>query len=534
MLWLALLCKGPIAANAAPVMPDDATLEAMGVVIGAITIERRNVFDLDEPTQDRVAYRLANAAHVRSSEALIEGQLLFKPGDRFSRRLADETERLLRSNDYVFDAAVTVANYSPGVVDVLVVTRDVWTLTASVSARRSGGRNQSSLAVKEENLLGTGIAVELARRRDVDRSSTLLTLSDNNILGSRYRGDLIFSRSSDGGARGLSFGLPYYSLDSPRTFGLQWHDDEHIEPIWERGNVVDRYTHRSQLAEIIVGRSSGLHDGWVRRVNTGLALERRTFARPASSTLLTELPADQNYVYPFVSVEWLEDHFEKATNLTQIKRTEDLHLGTRAALRLGYSSSFFGHADPAWLTQASWSTGFGSSASRALLLDVQLDGAWHDGTARNVLLESSATGYLRQSPRHVFVASLSAAAGLNLDPHRQLPLGGDSGLRGYPLRYQNADRRVLLNLEQRLFTDWEPLSLFSVGAVAFVDAGRAWSSEVSQQASPGWLFDAGVGLRLGNLRSSSGRMIHIDLAVPLNGDSQIDGVQFLLGTSKKF
>ena len=48
------------------------------------------------------------------------------------------------------------------------------------------------------------------------------------------------------------------------------------------------------------------------------------------------------------------------------------------------------------------------------------------------------------------------------------------------------------------------------------------------------LRDVGFGLRIGNDRSGFGRMIHIDVAMPLDGDSQIDGVQFLVSTKKSF
>ena len=32
-------------------------------------------------------------------------------------------------------------------------------------------------------------------------------------------------------------------------------------------------------------------------------------------------------------------------------------------------------------------------------------------------------------------------------------LGGDTGLRGYPLRYQNGNQRALFTVEERLYTN---------------------------------------------------------------------------------
>ena len=44
----------------------------------------------------------------------------------------------------------------------------------------------------------------------------------------------------------------------------------------------------------------------------------------------------------------------------------------------------------------------------------------------------------------------------------------------------------------------------------------------------------GFGLRLGNSRSALGNVLHIDVAFPLDGDSSIRSVQFLIETKKSF
>jgi hypothetical protein len=44
----------------------------------------------------------------------------------------------------------------------------------------------------------------------------------------------------------------------------------------------------------------------------------------------------------------------------------------------------------------------------------------------------------------------------------------------------------------------------------------------------------GFGLRLGNSRSAQGNVLHLDVAFPLDGDSSINNVQFLIQTKKSF
>ncbi|HKQ81933.1 MAG TPA: hypothetical protein VJS42_07035, partial [Steroidobacteraceae bacterium] len=94
--------------------------------------------------------------------------------------------------------------------------------------------------------------------------------------------------------------------------------------------------------------------------------------------------------------------------------------------------------------------------------------------------------------------------------------------------------RALFTIEQRYFTDWYPWRLFRIGGAAFFDMGRTWGRSPLGTPSQGLLKDVGVGLRIGNSRSGLGNVIHVDLAVPLDGDSSIDKVQLLVETLEKF
>jgi hemolysin activation/secretion protein len=153
---------------------------------------------------------------------------------------------------------------------------------------------------------------------------------------------------------------------------------------------------------------------------------------------------------------------------------------------------------------------------------------------QNLALTMSAKYFKRYSERSLLHVSISGLLGQELDLDQQVQLGGDSGLRGYPLRYQTGDSSVLLTVEHRFFTDWYPFRLFHVGAAAFFDAGRTWGSTAASVSDNEILRDVGFGLRLGNNRSGIGRMIHIDVAFPLDGSDDIDNMQFLISTKKSF
>jgi hypothetical protein len=48
------------------------------------------------------------------------------------------------------------------------------------------------------------------------------------------------------------------------------------------------------------------------------------------------------------------------------------------------------------------------------------------------------------------------------------------------------------------------------------------------------LYDAGFGLRLSSPKASSGSVVHIDFAMPLNGDSSLSGLQVSVRTKASF
>lgn len=113
-------------------------------------------------------------------------------------------------------------------------------------------------------------------------------------------------------------------------------------------------------------------------------------------------------------------------------------------------------------------------------------------------------------------------------------LGGEEGLRGYPLRYQSGTRRALFSVEERYFSDLFVWRLFRVGAAAFVDVGRAWGGGSVNARNPGWLSNVGFGLRIANSRSAFNNVLHVDLAFPLNATPDIKRVQVLIKTKVSF
>jgi hypothetical protein len=516
-----------------PGIPSEAELEAAGAVVGEILIDNQNIFNLEDPKDDVKLFRLADHLHGRTHKSIIRDQLLFRSGERYSRRLIDESERILRADSYFYDAWIRPVRYHDGKVDLRVTTRDVWTLNPGFNFGRSGGTNSTGVQLQELNLLGTGVAVKVAHTKNIDRTESQLEVSDMHAFGTWTAVDVNYANLSDGRMHDLTLNHPFYALDTRWAAGLAGRNDQQTDHLYDRGQIIDQFQDRHQAVQVYGGWSRGLQNGWVRRWSSGVTYDEHVFAPVSTWTGVTAVPEDRRFLYPWLQFDLVQDDYLKLWNHDQIARTEDFHLGTTASVRVGWADAALGSSRSALMVQSSAGRGLRSGSS-TLLLAGTLTGRLENGEPRNALLAGSVRYYVEQNEHWLFFTALEGTKGWRLDLENQILLGGDNGLRGYPLRYQDGTARALWTLEQRYFTDWYPFRLFRVGAAVFFDSGRTWGSAPLAAPSLGLLKDAGFGLRFGNARSGLGNVVHVDLAFPFNGDNSIQRVQFLVQTEQHF
>jgi outer membrane protein assembly factor BamA len=472
---------------------------------------------------------------LRSKNATIRAQLLFASGDRYRARKLAETERALRLQNYIYDARIVPVHYADGKVDVKVITKDVWTLSPGVSFGRAGGTNSTNFNLQDSNFLGWGKAVQVSHGSTVDRTSDTVAWTDPNVLGSHWTSALTYVNSSDGSQRSLQLIHPFYSLDAPWSTKITALNYDRTISRYNLGDIVDQFNDNQTSYELSGGVSNGLIDGWTRRFTFGMRYDRNLFfPTPLTSLPAQRLPPDRTLSYPFVGFDFLQDKYQKVGDENQIGRTEDLYFGSEISAEIGFSNGAFGADRNAIMLTAKALRGIEVSELQQLFLTSDFSSRIEQGRARNLIADAGAKYYWRWRPDWLLYAGLSGTFTDALDPDMQLLLGGDNGLRGYPLRYEAGTSRALLTVEQRFYTDWYPFRLVRVGGAVFGDVGRTWGSGVIGNSDPGLLRDVGFGLRLGNTRSGLGNVLHIDLAFPLNNIAGIQKVQFLVQTMQSF
>jgi len=523
--------SGQIAAIPAP---DE--LERRGAVVGRIAIEVDRIFNEADPLENRALYRLANRLHRHTRDDTIRAQVLLKTGEPYSVQRAQETARILRGRNYLYDAAVELTGYNPetNIVELLVRVRDVWSLSLGIGLSRSGGTNKSAVRVSDQNFLGRGQYLAVGYTSTVDRSGVFLDFRDQNLFQSWWAVDAAYTDSSDGSTSSIAIRRPFYSLDTRWSTGMRALRQDQITALYDLGEKTNEFRQENDLLGVEGGLSRGLINGWTTRWLAGFRYDRSLFEDAGDDGTTVLLPEDRTLAYPWLGVELIQDRFETTRNQDQIGRTEDVFLGKSLRLELGWAAEAFGADRSAGIFALSGRMGDYVGQRGLILLGSSWGGRLESGSLADSLLSAEARYYLRFNEKSVFTAAVNGQRVFDLDLDHQLLLGGDSGLRGYPLRYQTGDSRALFSVEQRYYTDWFPFRLLRVGGAVFADVGRTWGDAPLASPPLGWLSNVGFGLRLGNARSGQGNVIYTDLAFPIGAPSDINSVQFLVGARLSF
>lgn len=508
-----------------------------GSVIGSIRLRRLSVFDLQDPAEDRWLYRLANRLHPTTRESVIFSQLLITKGAEFNLARLDESERILRELQFIYDATVRPWRVCGKVVDIEVITRDTWTFSPIIAFSRSGGENSYALGVSESNFLGSGKQVTLEAVGNEERSGVLFIYDDPAVLDSRWKMRLGLNENDDGYDRALSLVRPFFSVYEKYSAGLYLRQFELEEKNWFRGNKFEEFDHEGEMIRVFGGTALDTREQHrVGRLLFGYHLEANSFDYSNSSIPPSQLPPSRDYSYPFIGYQSIEDEYSKVKNINYLGRTEDLYVGESYKWTLGWSDESLGASQDQLALNAQYSNTLLASPDHLWLASTTLSGfySFEDEEFENLWWSTNTRYHMKQSEKWALFGQLRVDYTDSLTADKQLVLGGENGLRGYDRNYQVGDRSFVLNIEQRYYSDWHPFRLMRVGGAVFFDAGRAWFKHRNNGSNGDTLANAGLGLRFNSSRTQKGSVIHVDLAFPLIKDQFVDDVQFLISAKRAF
>ncbi|MFQ5769181.1 MAG: BamA/TamA family outer membrane protein [bacterium] len=476
-------------------------------IIRRIEIERQDVFPVITG-KPRFIYNWANSLHIVTKESVIRKELLFKSGDVFDVELLEESERKLRRLPYFGEAKITLMKEEPETVDISVVTQDQWSTLLSTIIQQGGGRTIFGGSIEEFNLLGFGKQIFTELRHETSEGTQLsLRYTDPQLFFSRWTTGETFVTGPFLKSFSAQLLQPFYSLDTKWAGGIAGSVRDETIRIFEQGNEINRYRLDSDGFQIFGGRALGSRFKKA-RLQLNYRFRKRDFT--SSGPLTTDsIPEDELIHSLNMGLSFESLSFVKEKQIDKFLRTEDLTLGSITSMSVGRT----GLPIPKGVKRFEFSIRRREAhqifQKQYLIFIAGLQTLFEKDT----IFFSRLQYYNKLLSNQTFALNFAFDFGLDLENPRRFILGGDSGLRGYIAREFSGAKRLLLNVEDRLFTSLNILTV-ALGGVLFLDAGNVWTEHESIHLSD-LNYSIGFGLRLGYTKSPRSRVGRIDFAWPL-------------------
>lgn len=527
-LWAAQV----LLAQAPPTWED---LEARGARLASIDLRIGDVFDPSLPKEDHWIGRTANFLHLETRKRVVQRELPFRPGDLVNARQIHEAERVLRTFRFLKDARIEPRVDESGAVHAVVRTWDAWTLMVSGGFSQVGGQRDAGFSLHEANFLGFGKDLVFEQERTPERTIRTITYLDRQVLGSQWTLNARYQSLSDGKTRLLEFARPYRGLETPWSLTVQASSTEALRTVYNLQRAAYAFQERRERALLAGSWALSVSGGRAHRLGGGLEV-LRTRSGPLATLDRGLLPAprlsDRRLQGLHLSWALFEDRFRPFVDLAGMTHPEDYNLGWEVQVSLGsHLRSLGSEADSPFLrarASKGWTPGAGNLVLLRAGASVRRESrAWRDG-----FLDLGLMAYHQGFPRQTQAACVRLDAVHRPEPEGFLYLGGMEGLRGYANHLLVGDRRWIASLEERINTPYDWLGILRLGFVAYVDVGAIRRTDTGRWSRT--YANVGGGLRLGNLKSSIGRVFLMTVAIPLVREPGMERRQFVVGNLVSF
>ena len=474
--------------------------------ITSIVIDRHSIFDAGDSSW--FAHTI-NALHVTTREPLIRRELLFYLHQRYDSARIAESERNLRALG-VFRAVEIDSTTADSGVAMRVTTHDGWTTRPDFRFRSTGGSVVYTVALIEDNLLGTLTQTELTYEKDPDRSTTVLRLYRGRLIGGTIAGTFFFADRSDGDLAFAQLALPYFETAS--KLGAALTVDDRRDRIFQYRDGVqvpaDTVQNRYLLVRADFSRAARASPfGYIRAGVTAQVRRDDYISQQTYDSTGFGTASITGAIGAYI--EWSHVKQPKIRGFQTFGRQEDVDLSTVVRVSLYAAPRFLGYSDDHTGLAPAISLHSGAQfRSGFAYVDAIASGLYTaTGLDSGQVFVGGTVAWL-PSTRHQLVMHGEVGALRNPIPGTEFDLGLGAGPRAFSQHSFTGDHEFFGTAEYRYTLSPEILKVVGVGLAAFVDHGGAWWSGEAQRS--GW--DFGVGLRIATFRAPDLETNRIDLA----------------------
>jgi len=299
-------------------------------------------------TIKNIAARAANSLHTNSRVWMIREHLFFYEGKPLNPYKLADNERFLRDQDFLLESRIQVipVTGSDDSVDVMVVTRDVFSIGGSLNPR---GANKVSFNLYDVNVVGAGQRLQYNGLYDYARYPRFgysLYYRKSSVLGSLVNATVGYTQLNTGSSYGeaeenawyLRLDRPLVSPYSRMAGGLE------ISKNWSQNfyNTTD---------SLFLGYQYSIADFWLgynvgAKRNTGdrgrhfvsaRFFDQHFSQKPLQNYEITN-PIYNNRKYFLGSFTFFRQDFYKTRYIYGFGRTEDVSYGYNMSILAGWES----------------------------------------------------------------------------------------------------------------------------------------------------------------------------------------------------
>ncbi|HEX2866075.1 MAG TPA: hypothetical protein VHO03_03485 [Ignavibacteriales bacterium] len=476
-----------------------------GKIIRNIDVRVLDVFgtSVDHPNDTAQSWlqQTGNAVHLNTRSWLIKDRLLFTEGGTLFPFELAESERLLRQNDFIYDAKIlvrSVKNVSDS-VDVIVLVQDVWSITGGASYQPQAKTGKVSL--RDINFLGLGNEINgTVKFDDVyksgwdwDGSYTFSNIDRTYITGTLFHFSERFNQRY-----GFNFNRDFFSPVTRYAggMGMQWSSDKIA--------VLNDTTHtirdlRFNRQDYWLGYAFDLkpfdpYSVNFNRFNLSLRLTRTQYTQAPP---MDPLRAFQNNTFYLARLGYSFRTYYRDRYLFGLGKIEDIPLGSLAELLMGIERGQY--ADRPYLGfktgYSNYSDSFGYLYGGFQMGGYRQKSKWTNGV---MILESLFYSKLLPIGKLKWRHYLGTRYSYSYNPviaEDLLNINGDMGLRGFDTE-ERGNKKLVLNYENDIFVPLKFLN-FKLAFITFADfALLAGKDETLFQSK---LYQGyGIGFRIRN------------------------------------
>lgn len=528
------------AAAAAATMPYGSASDSLvrarleGASIRKIDVQNLDIFDPVPPGRFAAIYRTANRLHVRTRASTVRAQLLFAPGDIWTADRIQESQRLLRTLEYLEPDTIR-SRLVHDSVDVLVVTHDTWTTHPELNLERAAERTYGSIGFTERNLLGLGVGLSFAIREEPTGRTRTVGVGARRILGTQLEGQFNAGTGTGGVSNAVWLRDPFRTLDDRIAWTGSWWRSSWEQQLLKSGAVVARFPFRFDLHQAEYSWGTRYTDGIVRRFTVAAARHDRRYGVtvPEPGATISFPGGEEELKLRTVSgrVSFWKPKFIERRGIEYFDPIEDFDVGSLVTMEGGMALRALGSTADEGIAKLQLELGhetrrFGFGFARGRI-STRIRGA-----PRETIAGLDARWIQQPVPDMAIVVAVHGEAADRAPREVQSVVGGLNGLRAYSVLALAGTQVWRMNAETRWVAARGLWDLVSVGGAVFTDAARAWGPGGDQEP---WHTGAGFGLRLTFPHASLHQVVRFDVAFPLSPsrDSRREPV-FSFGSSQAF